>query len=218
MQNFAARAHDARRPDIAPVHHRRGADDEQQIRAICQQFIERPRHRLLIVMAAHRCQQGASQSGHPLVGDRDGLVGDTIFEARQFRHHQPDLQMLEWMQPDGGAALPHQCFRHRQDFAGHRQRHNLDRRHQVLQRHHRIVRQRANGQRFVDRVQPVDRGRVDPQQARNLSRQVDPPRRRARPSNQRRNQGRGQAVGGDVFRDIAGFELGANDLDPPRGP
>ena len=62
MQDFAAGPHDPRRPDIAPVHHGRGADHQQQIGPLADQAVQRPADRFLVMRATDAAAAG-SRSG-----------------------------------------------------------------------------------------------------------------------------------------------------------
>ena len=213
MQDFAACAHDPLRPDIAPVQYRRGADDQQQLRARRDEALQRAADR-----PSPRCaqrtggKQRAAQRGDALFGDGHGLLGGAVLQPGQLGRHQAHFEGMERVQRQWRRALPRQRLHHGQHGAGDRERDHLDGGDQILLRHHRVVGQRADGQRLVDGVQAVDLGRIDAEQAGGLGGEVDPAGGGTRAGDQRRHQGRGQAVGRDILGHVAGFQAGANDL------
>ena len=176
MQDFAAGAHDARRADVAPVHHRRGADHQQQVGALAA-ISDLPAPGRSATSSCGQCTGGSSVPVRWVI--RCSVAAMVFSVTLSFRPGssvttRPTLQVVERMQRQRRAALARQRLGHRQHGAGHRERDDLDGRDQVLRRHHRVIRQGADGQRLVDRVQPVDLRGVDAQQAGRLGEQVDP--------------------------------------------
>ena len=165
-------------PDIAPVHHGRGADDQQQVGAAADQPVQRTADRL--PRGGRSCTGGSRVPVSAVM--RASVMAIVLsvtlsFRPGSSRHHQADLQVPERMQRNGGGpGAP--AFRPPTARAGHRERDDLDGRDQVLRRHHGVIRQRADGERLVDRVQPVDARRIDTQQSRHLGRPGSPARSR----------------------------------------
>ena len=124
--------------------------------------------------------------------------------------------MLERVHGQRALALACQSLCDRQHVARHGKRHDLDCRDQVFWGDDCVIRQRADGDGLIDRVQPVDAGGIDAQQAWNLGREVDPAGGGTGPGDQRRDQRRGQAIGGNVFRDVPRFQSSTDYLRPAR--
>ena len=62
MQDLAAGPHDAGRPDVAPVHHRRGADHQQQVGALARSGSPSARAIGFLVMRRSAAAAAASRS------------------------------------------------------------------------------------------------------------------------------------------------------------
>ncbi len=208
MQDLAAGAHDAGGPDVAPVHHGRGADHQQQIGALARSALPAP-----CAIGASSCghaqrrQQRAGQLGDPLLGRRDGLLGDAVLQAGQLGDDQADLQMAGTDAASAASRSAAPAPRPPSStLPGTANGMILIVATMSFGADHRVVGQRADGQRLVDRVQPVDHRGVDPQQAGHLGgRLTRPVAARVRASSGD-DQRLGEPIGGDVLGHVAGLQ------------
>ena len=113
MQDLAARAHDAGRADVAPVHDRRGADHQQQVGALAKSAIPAPCR-----AALPRAAQRSGGSSEPVSAVTRCSVAAMVFSVTlSFRPGssvttRPTFRWLERMQrqrragPGGPAPRP----------------------------------------------------------------------------------------------------------------
>ena len=207
MLDGAADRLDGRRNDVAPVRDRGSAEHDHQFHTARQHRIERSGERRGLVRdAAFRDDLGTGRR-EPVLRDPEGLFDHLVGEARQ--HRRDDADMADPVGRDAHQGLARarrkrrvarrRADRERNDFYGRDHLVGHNRRKSVEGRERDIG---------IDRVEAVDTGAIDHDDAGGFGEQIGAPRKGAiDPHTLARDRAR-QFRGGDILGNIARLDRG----------
>ncbi len=214
--DHAADALERRRDHVAAIHDRRGAEGEDRRAAVRQQLSERLGHRDLVVIAAdlggERAAGGGEAGADPLRGSIE-QDGGSFGETRQ---HQAGAVRLKRRDPQdrrpGGQIAPRV-----DDGAADRERDDLHRGHHVAGGDGHERGERGEGDRLVERVQPVDPLAIHDAHAGGLGVEVAAPGRRGGRVDMLAGDGVRDPRGGRVLAEVAVIEQRGDDARVTSG-
>ena len=208
----SAGALDRRGNDVTAVGDRRRAHHEDRRTAARGQGFQGAAQILDRMGAADLGFEMAAQAFEPAAGDGRRLVENRRPGSGQRRLNQTDG--VRRKRRDSHAPLFGASARDapRQHLARHRERYDLDGRHQLCRRHHRIGCDGRQRDGLVHRVQPLHAVRIDDRHAAVASEQIDPAGERPARGNARSRHGLGDFARGLVLAHVAFFEPCRDDL------
>ena len=173
MLDAAADRFQCRRDHVAAVGDRRSAEHDGQFRAGFEHLVERAGERRALMRHAPLGDDRGAGGRQPLGGDLQRLFDHFGREPRQHGRHHADF--ADAIGRDAQERLGHAGKRRIARGAGDRERNDFHRRDHLAGDHRLVGRQRREGDRLVDAVEPVDRVLVDDQHAGVLREQIGAP-------------------------------------------